>query len=367
MMTGWRIFCYGVEVRGGTIMRLQSFSRWTYATMIFALIIGMAVAQANAESSTQPMAQCGGSDLLAKLKAEDPATYASWATAAAKVPNGEAVLWRIEGNGLSEPSWLFGTIHVTDPRILDLPPPMRAAFAEARTVALEVKGLENRWLSYFNNLLARPYEFLPAGQTWEQHLTEAEMKLMEVELQQYGYDIKDFKTYQPWSAMLNALSYPACETWRVYGGMNYLDAQLSVWANAAGKPVVGLETFSGSARMIAETSLKSQFTAMLALAKMTANPEDEQETGIRMYLNRQLHWYFVYEGSPIALSAEEIAALREFDHHTLDRRNLVMRDQALPLIKEGRAFIAVGAGHLPGDQGLVELFRKAGYEVTPVN
>lgn len=348
-------------------MRLHFLSRWIYATIFIALSFGMAATQAGAEDITRPGAECGGSDLLADLRAEDPAAYESWATAAAKIPNGEAMLWRIEGNGLSEPSWLFGTMHVTDPRILDLPPPMRAAFNDARTVVLEVKGLENRWLSYFNNLFAQPYDYLPADQTWDQHLSKADMKLMEDEFPQYGYDIKDFKTYQPWSVILNVLSYPACEVWRIYGGMNYLDAQLSAWANEAGKPVVGLETFYGSARMIADTSLKSQFTAMLALAKMTANPEDEQETGIRMYLNRQLHWYLVYEGGPIELSAEEIAALREFDYHTLDRRNLVMRDRALPLLKEGRAFIAVGAAHLPGDQGLVELFRKAGYEVTPVN
>ena len=40
---------------------------------------------------------------------------------------------------------------------------------------------------------------------------------------------------------------------------------------------------------------------------------------------------------------------------------------ALPLLEKGNAFIAVGALHLPGAEGLVELFRQSGYKVTPVN
>jgi uncharacterized protein YbaP (TraB family) len=43
-----------------------------------------------------------------------------------------------------------------------------------------------------------------------------------------------------------------------------------------------------------------------------------------------------------------------------------MRDAALPHLAEGKAFIAVGALHLPGKNGLVALLRGAGYTVSPV-
>jgi uncharacterized protein len=45
-------------------------------------------------------------------------------------------------------------------------------------------------------------------------------------------------------------------------------------------------------------------------------------------------------------------------------RNKVMSERAEKILAEGSAFIAVGALHLPGDKGLVELFRKAGYTMT---
>ena len=48
-------------------------------------------------------------------------------------------------------------------------------------------------------------------------------------------------------------------------------------------------------------------------------------------------------------------------------RNTVMVDNAEPILADGSAFIAVGALHLPGEGGLIELFRKHGYSVTAVN
>jgi uncharacterized protein YbaP (TraB family) len=84
-------------------------------------------------------------------------------------------------------------------------------------------------------------------------------------------------------------------------------------------------------------------------------------------LKRLITLFVTLGDSPHQVSPDELKAFREFDRYTLDERNLAMRDRALPLIEQGNAFIAVGAAHLAGDQGMVELLRKAGYEVTPVN
>jgi uncharacterized protein YbaP (TraB family) len=47
-------------------------------------------------------------------------------------------------------------------------------------------------------------------------------------------------------------------------------------------------------------------------------------------------------------------------------RNSQMRDRALPILQHGCAFIAVGAAHLPGKDGLLSLFEKAGYQVETI-
>jgi uncharacterized protein len=337
--------------------------RWVCTTILLAALL-FSSAEGNSQEFPPQYPECRGRNLLVDLKTKDSQAYDRWVAAARKIPNGSAILWRIDGNGLAEPSWLFGTIHVTDPRIVNIPVSVQEAFIRSRTLAIENK-LGNQWADFFNSLFAAPAMYLPENKTWEQYLTPAELKLMEEMLNPYGYSLDQLRRFQPWAAMIATI--PSCEQWRVYLGLNVLDVELANWAGKAGKPVIGLETQYETARTIAQTSLAAQFRAMLAYARISEAPEDEFETTIQIYLDRLVPLFTLFEYSPFPLSADELEAFREFDRYSLDERNLTMRDRALPLIKEGKAFIAVGAAHLPGDQGLVELFRKAGYEVTPVN
>lgn len=91
------------------------------------------------------------------------------------------------------------------------------------------------------------------------------------------------------------------------------------------------------------------------------------ETYQQLYLERRISsiWVLSIRGVPTDQSDPRLSAYME--DMMINKRNRLMLERSLPLLAEGSAFIAVGAAHLPGDQGLVELFRKAGYEVTPVN
>jgi uncharacterized protein YbaP (TraB family) len=60
-------------------------------------------------------------------------------------------------------------------------------------------------------------------------------------------------------------------------------------------------------------------------------------------------------------------AFKTFEEQMVSVRNRRMRDAAVPLLREGGTFIAVGALHLPGKLGLVELFRDAGFTVTAID
>jgi hypothetical protein len=80
---------------------------------------------------------CQGRDILADLKTRDPDGYAKIRAVADATPNAQALLWRIEREG-RPPSYLFGTIHSTDPRVTSLSPAVTTAFESADTVALEI-------------------------------------------------------------------------------------------------------------------------------------------------------------------------------------------------------------------------------------
>ena len=76
---------------------------------------------------------CGGENLLVKYEKDDPAAFAKLRAEADAVPNGKGILWKIAKDGKPD-SWLLGTMHVTDPRVLAMPEAARTAYAAAGTV-----------------------------------------------------------------------------------------------------------------------------------------------------------------------------------------------------------------------------------------
>ena len=79
---------------------------------------------------------CRGDNIIDELKRDDPARYRALQREADGFLNGDTVLFRID-NADGEPSWLFGTMHLTDERVIDLPEKAQAAFDQAGTVAIE--------------------------------------------------------------------------------------------------------------------------------------------------------------------------------------------------------------------------------------
>src|SRR5690606_16831784 len=79
---------------------------------------------------------CTGIDLTADLQKTDPAAYKKIESEAAATLNGKGLLWKLEKPG-EMPSFLFGTMHLTDPRVVTLPPAAQKAFDGADTVIIE--------------------------------------------------------------------------------------------------------------------------------------------------------------------------------------------------------------------------------------
>jgi uncharacterized protein YbaP (TraB family) len=56
-----------------------------------------------------------------------------------------------------------------------------------------------------------------------------------------------------------------------------------------------------------------------------------------------------------------------FEQRVILDRNKVMAERAAPILDSGNVFMAVGALHLPGKDGVIELLRQQGFTVTAVN
>jgi uncharacterized protein YbaP (TraB family) len=309
----------------------------------------------------QAHASCAGRDLIAELKTANPAAYASVEAEARATPTGDGLLWRIE-SGAATPSFLFGTVHVSDPRIVTLAPEVRRAFEASSTLAVEIADLSDPELP--KGLVK--HALFEKGGTLDD-IPPVVKSQIDAALEARGLPPQVAGYLKPWFLVL-ALGMPPCVAKQQAGESpdKSLDGSLIKSARDGGKPVVGLETPDEQIDAFKALDEGLVRRALISSARLEPLSEDLHETLLQTYLNRRIAMMEPSLKPTAALSDEEASDMKELTRAMTDDRNVTMVERGLPLVRTGGVFIAVGALHLPGALGLVEQFRRAGFTVTRV-
>ncbi len=340
-----------LQLRYVMAMMLATAAAWLFA-------LPMHVAEASA---------CGGQDLIGDLESGQPAVFQRIGDEAAKTPNGGAILWRIEASGDRAASYLFGTIHLSDERVAKLGRSLQTALQEVDTVALEIIGAGDQQAMQ-KALLKHPELItLPGKDTLWAHLDEDTEHGVVKALGALGIQRNQATKLQPWLPAL-MLSVSACENQRRKNGHLVLDRAVETYAKRRGVRLVGLETPVEQFAAMSSMPLQSQTLFMSDAARNRERIDDLNETLIQLYLNRRITWFFPFarEMAGSETSADRSAAEAGFMEALINKRNVKMAERATPLVETGKALIAVGALHLPGETGLVALLREQGFELTPI-
>ena len=308
---------------------------------------------------------CKGTNLMAELQTSDPATYAAVMAEARAIPNGEALFWKIERDGVA-PSFLVGTAHVTDPRVTGLPPEPAAALAKASIVALELAELGNQKQLLQATLKNARLMVMPAGKTLWDLVPDADEPLIRNNANLPPGASETLYGYQPW-VVVGMLSIPLCELTRKGQGLDVLDSQIAHIAESNGTPLVGLETVAEQLAVFANMPLDLQTKYLVAVAKLGPRTGDFFETLVALYESHNVAAYMPFVAHTGKVSADDREIMAFVEEDLVRKRNHRMAERAAALLAKGNAFIAVGALHLSGREGLVELIRAAGYRVTSLN
>lgn len=262
----------------------------------------------------------------------------------------QALLWRVESDH-GAVSYLFGTIHSEDPRVTNLPAEVTKSFAASNTVVLEMKLTPEVQQQMAQSIMLPPEQqlsdLLPAD------LYQASQKAMA----QRGYPDEVTARLRPWAVILT-LSMPPAKTGA------FLDALLYQRALSEGKQVMGLETADEQLAIFRDLSIADQQALLRQTLKDHKKLPEMMETMTRAWLDRDMQ-------KLAALNEENMDELpaglqKRFGRELVEMRNHRMAERALPILQKGGAFVAVGALHLVGDEGLVALLRGEGMKVTPV-
>jgi uncharacterized protein YbaP (TraB family) len=268
------------------------------------------------------------------------------ASAACRYTKG--LLWKIERSGRT-PSFLFGTIHISDTRVTTLPPPVRDALDKAKSFTMELifdgAGIVHMAETMFFNDGRTLAGVLGAPRYADLRRAMTERKL----------PLTDLERKKPWvvAMMLSQSSQQGIA----------LDMQLQINATLQNKPTLGLETMQEQLSVFNGLAMEDQIALLDHALRGHHEEEKILETMVRAYLARDLTEIMAIMNDARAVDQRLQNTLMS---RLLTQRNIRMADRMRARLDEGGAFIAVGAAHLPGDDGLLALLERAGWRVTPV-
>lgn len=325
--------------------------------LVFLAVLILVAGRAHAEDGA-----CEGKNLLDELAAEDPALLRRLREEAADTPNGEGLLWRVEAAG-GAPSHLFGTMHVSDPRVVSLPEAPRRAFDRAEAVVIETTdALDQK--AMMAAMAARPdLMMFPPGESLADHLSPQERETVEEALSARGVPFQSIVKMKPWM-LISLTALPACEMRRREAGAPMLDAMLANEAKAKGKQVAGLETMEEQLSAIASLPMELHVRGLVSSLDMGERADDMSETLIGLYKQGDTGMFWPAVNALASADSQDAVDYAAFEEAMIVARNEVMVERAKAFLDAGGAFVAVGAMHLPGETGLIALLREAGYTVT---
>lgn len=263
------------------------------------------------------------------------------------------LLWRITGKNLAGPSYLFGTMHMLCADDIVLSDSLKTAIKNSDKVYLELDMDD-----MFQVLSAMSHMTMRNDTTLADLLTEEEYKKVKAYFQENSGLIpfsmlEKFKPLLIESMILKESA--SCEN------MIVMEQLVMEEAKENKKEVKGLETMDFQLGIFDRIPYKLQAQQLL---KMVENPGKDKE-GDEM---KELTEAYRLQQLDIMdeLTKKEDMGIQNFTDILLYNRNADWAKKLEGLMAKNSLVVAVGAGHLPGDKGVINLLRKAGYRVEPV-
>jgi uncharacterized protein len=259
------------------------------------------------------------------------------------------LLWQVSGNGLSKPSYIFGTFHLMCKDDIHLSEQLKKAMQSSNEVYMELKiddpAIMLGGLLYMN---------MKGDTTLKDLYTSAEFKKVE------SYFSDSLQT--PLSLlvkmkpnMLVALLYPKMMDCSLPAS---IEEELAGLAKEYKKEIKGLETIEFQASVFDSIPYKAQAKELLKNIDSFQTYKKQFADMLSLYKKQQL--------DSLSESLDNDPDTKDYEDVLVNNRNKNWVSQLKVIMKKESVFVAVGAGHLPGKKGLISLLKEAGFTVNPL-
>lgn len=278
------------------------------------------------------------------------------APAAAELPYSQGRLWLVEAPGVA-PSWVLGTMHSADPEIATPWPALADVMNNADSITIELVLDEAATASMGQAMM------LSDGRSLAQIVGRERMTKIVKTGAQYGMPVEALQQFKPWAVSM-IFSLPPSELERQATGAPMLDAVLQQHGNSRGIPVYGIETVEEQMSLFTGDSEADQIAFLDATLEMQPQAEAQFDEMRRLWLAGDLAG--LHDLSMEAAQSAPPGMAEDFMNRLIRDRNRRMAIRVGRQLAQGNALIAVGALHLPGEEGVLALLAKRGYAVSAV-
>lgn len=258
-----------------------------------------------------------------------------------------SMLWKIEGNGLTQPSYLFGTIHYMCADDFQIKEKVSNAFNSTSNLVMEINMADPNEINAMQKMMQG--ETTLSSQMTEKERIEANSILTS----QLGLTLEQVDHVSPIGLLSTSMAavIPCKPT-----ELKFYEFEFLAKAKAQKKSVEGLETLESQMKAMNESYSLSEVLKQIQLKKeyakvfadMTKYHKEENLSGL---YNTVRDRRFMDERT---------------ENLVLTQRNKAWAAKIPAIIKDKSTFFAVGAGHLYGNTGVIELLKQQGYKLTPV-
>lgn len=269
-------------------------------------------------------------------------------TTLAQQPKEKALLWKVTGNGLEKPSYVFGTIHLICADKYEMSDAVIKAVESADKIALEL-DMDDPAM----NAKIQQLSLNPGMKNIQEHIPADKIELVDNYLKsKYGQGIAQLGILKPFvlSSMV-LMGNMKCETRQFETEFVKLAAQQE-------KELIGLETIEYQISLFDDVSMEQQVEALVESIETPESGNKMMEALMTAYQEKDL--------KKLGKIMEENEEFEGFNDKFLIQRN----KNWIPIMKElsqkESVFYAVGAGHLTSEEGVIALLRKEGFTVEAV-
>jgi uncharacterized protein YbaP (TraB family) len=275
----------------------------------------------------------------------------SLAASAQKEVKENSLLWEISGNGLSKPSYIFGTYHFIGKAFIDTMQTVNAKLNAADAVVGELV------MDTQEMMKLAPYMMLK-GNSLDKILSPEEYQTVNaVVTAKLKTDLRAFNSFNPMAVQVMLL--PSFSPIPVDLNGEVIDQYFQSYAKNKSIPVHGLETIEEQAKVLFSATIDRQKEMLLKFVGDTTKTKKQGEELYNAYIKQDAKALNnIFEKTEDYTQAEMDELVKN--------RNLRWIAKLPAMMKAESLFIAVGAGHLFGKYGVLKGLADMGYTIKPV-